>query len=298
MLAKAVTHQSHSDSPIMKIAASNDTIGISEVDYAYLIYRKGDYQTATTLFETIIHKYPGHFSGRRALAFLYKCNKHLSKDSENLTLLDNVSATYPNKEIDALAKNISVGELIKQGDYQTAIAKSKAVTNSFADTEYSKYALFNLGSIYWYFLNDLKIGEAYYRQLIAAYPDDDLSISAMATLGEWNPDVPKKPEPNPKMAVSNSILKQFNLLQNYPNPFNPKTAIDFQIAKESKVSVVVYNLMGQKIRTLVEKNKQSGNYTVIWDGKNDFGVAVASGVYLYNLKAGKFSDIKKMILLR
>ncbi len=110
MLAKAVTRQSHSGSPIMKVAASNDTIGISEVDYAYLIYRKADYQTAAMLFETIIHKYPGHFSGRRALAFLYKCNKHLSKDSENLTLLDNVSATYPNQEIDALSKNISVAE--------------------------------------------------------------------------------------------------------------------------------------------------------------------------------------------
>ncbi|MCU0645205.1 MAG: hypothetical protein MUC94_13210, partial [bacterium] len=147
MLAKSISKNPGSDSPIMKAAVSTDTIGISEVDYAYLIYRKEDYQSAASLFETIVHKYPTHFSGRRALAFLYKCNKHLNKDSENLTLLDNISATYANEEIDALAKNFAAGELVKQGDYLAAIAKSEAVTNSFAKTEYAKQALFNLGNV-------------------------------------------------------------------------------------------------------------------------------------------------------
>jgi hypothetical protein len=106
--------------------------------------------------------------------------------------------------------------IYRDGDYQTAIARSEAVTKSFAETEYSKYALFDLGSIYWYYLNDRKTGEAYYRQLIAAYPGDDLAISALATLGEWDPDDPKGPESQRHETKMCSVPEKFSLEQITP----------------------------------------------------------------------------------
>jgi tetratricopeptide (TPR) repeat protein len=295
MLAKAISEQPGSDVPIMKAAASTDTIGISEVDYAYLIYRKEAYQTAASLFETIVHKYPNYFSGRRALAFLYKCNKHLSKGTENLTLLDNVSSTYATEQIDALAKNIAAGELIKQGDYQAAIARSEAVTNSFAKTAYAKQALFNLGNTYWYFLADPKTGEIYYRQLIAVYPDDDLSISALATLGEWKPDEPK-PEQQP--LTEHSEQAAFSLDQNYPNPFNPETTIRYHLSEASRVTIKIYNLVGAEVVTLIDGTQLQGDHAIQWSGRDRFGNTVANGVYWLRLQAGKFVRQQKLVVVR
>ncbi len=295
MLAKAISPNPGPDSPIFKAAAATDTIGISEVDYAYLIYRKEAYQTAASLFETIVHKYPAYFSGRRALAFLYKCNKHLSNPIENLTLLDNVSTSYANEEIDALAKNIAAGELIKQGDYPTAIVRSEAVTNSFAKTVYAKQALFNLGSIYWYFLNAQKTGETYYRQLIAAYPDDDLSISALSTLGEWKPDESK---PKQQPLAENLTLAKFSLDQNYPNPFNPATTIRYYLSETSQITIKIYNLLGEEVVTLADQFQLPGDHAIQWNGRDRFGNVGANGVYWLRLQVGKFVEQRKLVVLR
>ena len=295
MLAKAISQNPGPDAPIMKAAAATDTIGISEVDYAYLIYRKGDYQTAASLFETVIHKYPAYFSGRRALAFLYKCNKQLNKYSENLTLLDNVSATYANEEINALAKNIAAGELIKQGEYQAAVFNSEAVVSSFAKSEYAKQALFNLGSIYWYFLNEPKTGEIYYRQLVATYPDDDLSISALATLGEWKPE---EPQPEQQPLAENPAATEYSLDQNYPNPFNPETTIRYHLAEASSVTIKIYNILGEEVVTLIDRTQLQGDHAIQWNGRDRFGNTVANGVYWVQLQAGKFAEQRKLVVVR
>ncbi len=90
----------------------------------------------------------------------------------------------------------------------------------------------------------------------------------------------------------------FQLFQNYPNPFNPSTAISYQLPANSNVQLEIYNLLGQKVRTLVNQQQAAGNYTVRWDGRNDFGQHVSSGVYLYRLVTGQFSQVRKMVLLR
>ncbi len=88
------------------------------------------------------------------------------------------------------------------------------------------------------------------------------------------------------------------LFQNYPNPFNPTTKIKYSIAQAASVQLVVYNVAGQRIRSLVNETKPAGTYTEIWDGKNDGGRSVATGIYFYRFMAGGYSEVKKMILLR
>lgn len=88
------------------------------------------------------------------------------------------------------------------------------------------------------------------------------------------------------------------LAQNYPNPFNPCTNISYSILKSDVVTLEVFNLRGQKIKTLVNESKAVGNYSVTWDGTDNNGKAIGSGVYLYKLRSGKFSASKKMILMK
>jgi M6 family metalloprotease-like protein len=90
----------------------------------------------------------------------------------------------------------------------------------------------------------------------------------------------------------------FALRQNYPNPFNPSTTIDYSLAKTSLVEIAIFDVNGRKVRTLVSGIKSQGVYKAVWNGKNERGASVASGVYFYRLIAGDFTQIKKMILLR
>ncbi|MCJ7498482.1 MAG: T9SS type A sorting domain-containing protein, partial [candidate division Zixibacteria bacterium] len=90
----------------------------------------------------------------------------------------------------------------------------------------------------------------------------------------------------------------FSLSQNYPNPFNPKTLIKFTLPKDSWVKIEVYNILGQKVKTLVDERLTAGVKEVEWDSKGDNGLEVASGIYFYKIKADDFSDIKKMVMMK
>ena len=92
--------------------------------------------------------------------------------------------------------------------------------------------------------------------------------------------------------------EKFSLEQNYPNPFNPETEIRFQLPEASQVTVKIFNTLGQEIRTLTDIHYEAGFHSVRWDGKDNNGNAVSSGIYLYQLQAGSFSQIRKMTLLR
>ncbi len=86
--------------------------------------------------------------------------------------------------------------------------------------------------------------------------------------------------------------------QNVPNPFNPTTVIGYAIASDNDVSLVIYDVAGRKVRTLVNERQRADVHRVSWDGMNDAGVRTASGVYFYKLAAGKFTQTKKMVLLK
>lgn len=92
----------------------------------------------------------------------------------------------------------------------------------------------------------------------------------------------------------------FSLEQNYPNPFNPETQIRYVLPQATHVKLVLYNVLGQEVRTLVDEDQTPGIKTVRWDGKDENGKDVASGVYFYKIQAGngKFSDVKKMVILK
>jgi hypothetical protein len=105
----------------------------------------------------------------------------------------------------------------------------------------------------------------------------------------------------PKKLADDSTEKEpqpqkFALLGNYPNPFNPATEIEFQIPEASHVTLAVYNITGQKICTLLDGEMTAGVHQVRWEGTDEFGSKVTSGIYIYQLIAGEFKQAGKMTL--
>jgi len=100
--------------------------------------------------------------------------------------------------------------------------------------------------------------------------------------------------------VGAGLPKEYGFKGNYPNPFNPKTRISFALPKQAKVTLDIYNILGQKVRTLVNGDMEAGYQSVEWDGTDDNGVGISSGVYLYKLDAnqGEFRRVSKMTFLK
>ncbi|MAV69894.1 MAG: hypothetical protein CMG04_03720 [Candidatus Marinimicrobia bacterium] len=94
------------------------------------------------------------------------------------------------------------------------------------------------------------------------------------------------------------IPSVYALSQNYPNPFNPLTKIQYQLPEDNLVKLSIYDIMGRKIKTLVNSTEKAGYKTLIWDATNDQGSSVSAGMYIYTIEAGDFRKTKKMILLK
>jgi hypothetical protein len=102
----------------------------------------------------------------------------------------------------------------------------------------------------------------------------------------------------PTAVLEQALPLATELAQNFPNPFNPETTIHFDLATESGISLRIFDMTGQVVRTLVRGSLPAGSYTELWDGRNELGIKVGSGVYFYELQAGSFSSKKKMTLLQ
>jgi hypothetical protein len=100
-------------------------------------------------------------------------------------------------------------------------------------------------------------------------------------------------EPLAIMDLKPKLPKVFRLDQNYPNPFNPITMINYQLPMISDVKLTVFNLLGQKVVTLINKIQPAGKYQVEWDASG-----FASGIYYYQIKTGNFQDVKKMVFIK
>ncbi len=94
------------------------------------------------------------------------------------------------------------------------------------------------------------------------------------------------------------VPARFSLSQNYPNPFNPWTAINYSVPTRCHVTITIYNLLGHRVSTIVDEVKPAGKYTTYWDGRDQDGRALATGVYFYQIKAGHLTETKKMLLLK
>ena len=93
------------------------------------------------------------------------------------------------------------------------------------------------------------------------------------------------------------VPTQYKLYQNFPNPFNPETFIKFDLPNSCRVKIIVYNVLGQHIKTLMNTKILAGSHKVVWDGTDNFSIPVSSGIYIYRIETTKFISVKKMVLI-
>jgi hypothetical protein len=98
--------------------------------------------------------------------------------------------------------------------------------------------------------------------------------------------------------ANTTIPNQFELYQNYPNPFNPVTTLQYALPGDAPVSIMIYDIMGRKVKTLVNKSQNAGYKSIQWNATNDRNEPVSSGLYLYTIQAEEFRQVRKMVLLK
>ena len=192
-------------------------------------------------------------------------------DKSNLTPLDTIRSITENEKI-----SIDVAAYIDSvGEHSFALS---AVSDQDSVYFYSRDKLVLNGD----FNNSVENHNSGYATLHSVWPN--ISFTSDATLAV-----------NDKSDV---LPKEFALHNNYPNPFNPNTTIRFDLPKASDVSIIIYNVLGQKIRTLDKSQMNPGYHSMTWNATNDYGVQVSAGMYFYQLRTSEFVKTKKMILLK
>jgi len=124
------------------------------------------------------------------------------------------------------------------------------------------------------------------------YPAVNKLNASVETLGKF------KIAANPLFEGDNTVPEAFALKQNYPNPFNPTTTVQYDLPENDNVSIVIYNILGKQVATLVNGFQLAGTYQLTWDAKNTSGAQLSSGIYFYQIRTSKMSLVKKMILMK
>ena len=140
----------------------------------------------------------------------------------------------------------------------------------------------------------INLGGSYYRLDVSGNPIGGAITSLTLNENEGAVLVPTSDVNDEK----NPIPLSFELPQNYPNPFNPTTQINYQIPEDEYVSLEIYNVLGQKVKTLVNQNQTAGKHTIIWEGKDNQNQELPSGIYFYRLKTKQNVETRKMVFLK
>ncbi|MEZ5359072.1 MAG: T9SS type A sorting domain-containing protein [Candidatus Zixiibacteriota bacterium] len=210
------------------------------------------------------------------LTFSYD-NAYLRVDSILPTTLELADHVTPSNNPDSSRftvdiSQISIDSVIAPGEYHLCDIYATANDSLAATTTFQTW-----GEANGFFLQE-QGGTPYPPYLNAG----DIDITLSTAVDDWFDGLPGS----------------FELAQNYPNPFNNTTTISYSIGSYSSVKLEIFNILGQKVKVLVDESQPPGDYKIQWDGRDVFGSEAASGIYLYRLTTDDFSDVKKLMLLK
>jgi hypothetical protein len=246
------------------------------------------YQPAIETYEQIIKDYPESDEAKLCPDRILFCEGMLDQDwSKQRDYFLAVADTSNVEDLRLMLRSSAAWCLVELGQEDSASAEYLALMDSTSE-EYETY-VFELQRMFAE-LHATGIDTIFTGNKTAGSADRLSRILARAE------QMLTADKPNPQ-AVTH-VPTRFALYQNYPNPFNPITEIRFELPEATGVELKIFNTLGQLVTTLVSETRPAGAYTVKWDGKNSSGLPVSTGMYVYQIKAGKFSDAKKMLLLR
>ena len=209
--------------------------------------------------------------------------------------MDDFMENYSGTLVEKWAKDNKLPYMVKQKKYEEALVKTEELLVDFAETEREPIYIYEQGRIYEKMAQEgaakyTYMSQSKYEEILTNYPNSPVSRLAAIRMG--------KEPPEQKWAFNQPIPECHALHPNYPNPFNPETTIRFDLPDASHISLIIYDITGREVVKLVDTNKPLGYHSVIWDGKDRHGNPVSSGVYIYRIKIGAFTQAKKMVLVR
>lgn len=250
-----------------------------------------NYDAAEVTLKQIITDYPESNEAVVAVKCLYFIENFTDRNfAEFRAYLDEIQAEY-GTPLGKMKEDIKTKTYMNEEEFITAIDRLEEVINNPPTPDDSIYAMIDEGYCY------LKLAEDSTRAMPV-----NCSVRP-ATFTEFQENVRdlesrlsffNEPETEPYAQDIEDAL----LIANYPNPFNPETTVRFSIPFATKVELSIYDIRGQKVCTLVDNEMEKGMHSVIWNGRDNAGKQVSSGIYLYKLTTGNRTAVKKMLLLK
>ena len=258
--------------------------------YSYLL--AGDYNNAATSFNELITQYPETHESDLGVVGLYSCyigfkNQWSVLESYLDTLLVNPMNSETTEKLLVSYRNLC---LRNQEEYTNAILNYESILDNDPSYEDSCYAVIDIGNTYL---------EAQYAGKTAMGKYSNLIPKSYSTHQEFTKYLLKSVIDGQILPSNNSgIFDRPVLFQSYPNPCLNTTNIDYFIPQSLHVTLKIYNLKGQFVKKIYDGTRESGRYSSVWDGTDYNNKKLGNGVYFYKLDAGKYSTIKKLIMMR
>ncbi|KQC06498.1 MAG: hypothetical protein APR54_01635 [Candidatus Cloacimonas sp. SDB] len=274
--------------------------GIRNVDEAELLYEtaldliESDYlEGAQQNFFDIVEFYPETEYAKGSLKKLLHLEKLIDNDYSTLQdyyLNNTIIQTYPDLII--LAEDLANFCNLYMFEFEDAIDFFEDIIEDPPAQIDSVFAVIDAGYTY-LIMEELEYRSDFIGSIPSLKPDSwlDFEKKRDLLLGLTDDDIHGQDQDTPVIPIP--VLKN-----NYPNPFNPETTIEFSIPEDKLIELSIYNLKGQKVKTLLSEVIESGSHSVIWDGKDQHNKPVSSGIYFYNLSTGSSNLTKKMILIK
>jgi len=250
-------------------------------DKGYKYELEGNYEQAVIEYQYVIDNYPAEAEATMSLVHLTNCNKKLGQNESNKTKVKSVADAYPDYPVGGKAKELDAAQDLQDGLVDEALSKYSDLAVKFEKDELGKNALFEKWQVYFNNKKDEKSARTTMEEYERKYPDDEMVLVMQAAMGDVTFEMTEK---MPKAAPGNNGAedtvdalgdnqhpKVYALFANYPNPFNPETLIKYALPKESHIVIQVYNVLGQKIATLLDAEMTEGYHVVKWNGRNSAG---------------------------
>jgi len=252
---------------------------------------------AIDIYQLLIKKFPESVEAQQSLSKLYHLSMINGKKDFKEYLNSLINAKKTPEVLRRTAYELIIGVLIQEEDFKSAINTCEKILKKYPDSAGEKNAFFDLVSLYQTNLHDTVSAQIYLEEMKRNYSGDELTLLAREAMGEevnwglFKPTIESEP-------VEIVLPEKFALGNNYPNPFNPMTTIEYDLPEDAKVTLTVYDIIGREVARLVNATNPAGFYKVIWDGKDKSGNLVSSGVYIYRIQAGSFTQTRKMVFIR
>jgi hypothetical protein len=214
-------------------------------------------------------------------------------ESELTVLLNDLSAKEMDDPLRPFGLKLSARQAALNGEYAAFSAYNNQLIEEYPQSIHELTALFDEISYQVEVQEDYSRAKELLSRMDKAYPDEELTLMAHILMGE-NIDLAQPKIPKAAEGIAAPLIpRKFKLYQAFPNPFNPLTRIKYDLPKDGMVSMVVYNVRGQKIAELVNSHREAGIHEVLFDGS-----ALPSGVYFYRLSTEHYTATKRMLLIK